>query len=120
VWERGMEWVRRRSTGEHGARGAEMRRDVGIGYQCCCDGCEGDEEFRAKVCAKTGNEASCGAEGYFFFDVEVETIELVARDDGLERGVVCFKLYMSCWPVLYPACSRSTEFAENIHFVRLR
>lgn len=60
-----------------------MRWDVGVGYECCGYGCEGDEELGTEVRAQTGDEAGGCCKGDFLFDVEVEAVELVYGDGGV-------------------------------------
>jgi hypothetical protein len=49
-------------------------RDIGVREESGGDGCEGDEEIWAEVCAQTGYEAGGCGEGDRFFNVEVETV----------------------------------------------
>ena len=90
--ERGVKRVGGRTAGEHGAWGPEMWGDIGVGDECCGDGGEGNEEVGAEVCAQTGDEPGRCGQGDFFFDVEVETGEVVDGNDGVEGGVVCLEL----------------------------
>lgn len=69
-----------------------MRWDIWIWNKCCGNRREGDEELRTEVCAQTGNKACCCCEGDLLFDVEVEAVELVDCDYGVEGDIVCFKL----------------------------
>lgn len=54
-----------------------MCGDVWVWDECGGDGRHCDEEVGPKVCAEAGDEAGCGVQGGFFFDVEVEAVEVV-------------------------------------------
>ena len=69
-----------------------MRRDVGVRNECCGHRGKRDQELWAEVCAETTDKACCCCEGDLLFDVEIETVELVDGDDGVQGGVVCFEL----------------------------
>lgn len=92
VGEGGVQRIRAGAAGEHGPWRAQVRGDVRVGNQGCGDRCESDEELGAKVCAQSGDEAGCCAEGDLFFDVEVEAVKFVDCDDGVQGNVVCFEL----------------------------
>ena len=87
-----------------------MRRDVGVRDECCGHGSKGDQELRAEVCAETTDQACCCCEGNLLFDVEIETVELVDGDNGMQRGVVCFELL-----VLVMAPQRDQRHARFHH-----
>jgi hypothetical protein len=88
--ERGMERIWHEAGG--GEDGPWWRGKLGVGEERCGYWCEGDKEGGAEVCAEAGDEARGGGEGYFFFDVEVEAIELILLYEGVQGAVVGFEL----------------------------
>lgn len=52
--------------------------DQGCGYRR-----HGDEEVWSKVCAETGYQACGCLEGNFFFDIEIQAVEVIVLYEGL-------------------------------------
>lgn len=69
-----------------------MRWDVGVGDECRGNGSHGDQELRAEVCSKTGDETGCCRKWDLLFDIEVEAVKLVDGYYGMKGNVVCFEL----------------------------